>query len=207
MNCEPLASTGVPVEGLLGFGGMLLLAGVGLVMLARARRGRMITGLGVVLMMLMIGSMTNVAIGPRSANAATSACSSSPQVSNPTNTPSPGLTTDDGVTIVQTSTMTGLAPGVAPVAITGTITNRAATSTVVTAVTVDIAAVTKAVAATGGTCDASDYILLGATMPVGQTLAVGESANFAGAQIGFNDKTVNQDACRRAVVNLSYVSS
>jgi hypothetical protein len=207
MSCVPLASTGVPVEGLVGFGGMLLLAGVGLVMLARARRGRMITGLGVVLMVLMIGSLTNVALGPSAANAVTSACASNPQVSSPSNTPSPGPTTDDGLTIVQTSTMTGLAPGVAPAAITGTITNRAATSTVVTAVTVDIAGVTKAVAASAGTCDASDYILLGANMPVGQTLAPGESANFAGAQIGFNDKTVNQDACRRAVVSLSYVSS
>jgi hypothetical protein len=207
MSCELLASTGVPVESLVGFGGMLLLAGVGLVMLAWARRGRMVTGLGVVLLVLMIGSSIGGVTGASSANAATSACASSPQVSSPSNTPSPDLTTDGGLTIVQTSRMTGLAPGIAPAAITGTITNRAETSTVVTAVIVHIGAVTMAVAASAGTCDASDYILLGATMPVGQTLAPGESANFAGAQIGFNDKTVNQDACRRAVVSLSYVSS
>lgn len=103
--------------------------------------------------------------------------------------------------------MTGMAPGIAPVAITGIVTNDGTGSTFVAAVTVSIASVTKNPAAGPGTCDASDYVLLGVAMPVGLTLAQGESADFTGAQIGFNDTTTNQDACRGSVVNLHYVSS
>jgi len=44
-------------------------------------------------------------------------------------------------------------------------------------------------------------------MPVGQVLAPGDSADFAGARIGFNTKAVNQDACKNALVSLRYVSS
>jgi hypothetical protein len=205
MSCTPLASTGVPVAGLVAFGAVMLLAGLGLVMLTRARRSRTVTAMGA-LMLLISGALIVGGTGRSPADGVTPTCTSSPQFSSPNSNPSPEPTTVNSFTIVQTSTMTGLAPGVIPAAITGTITNRGATSTVVTSVTVHIAAVTEAVAA-AGTCDASDYILLNADMPVGQTLAPGESADFAGAQIGFNDKTVNQDACRRAFVSLSYVSS
>lgn len=103
--------------------------------------------------------------------------------------------------------MTELAPGIAPVAITGIITNNGTESTFITTVTVRISSVTKDPAATAGPCTDSDYVLLDVAMPVGQTLAPGQSVNFAGARIGFNNKASNQDACRRSVVNLQYVSS
>ena len=44
-------------------------------------------------------------------------------------------------------------------------------------------------------------------MPVGHLLSAGESAAFGGATIGFQNRLVNQDACKGAVVSLSYRSS
>jgi len=44
-------------------------------------------------------------------------------------------------------------------------------------------------------------------MPVGVTIAPGASADFTGASISFNDKSVNQDACQSATVELHYLSS
>ena len=196
MSCVLLASTGSSVAAPIAVGGVLVVAGVLLVFITRGRRART-----AVVTLLLIGGAFAVGItGESPAHAATPTCTSSPQ-------PSPGAGTGGVLTIIQTSTITGLAPGVTPAAITGTITNSGATSVVVAAVTVRIAAVTKAAGAAAGTCDASDYILLDADMPVGRTLAPGESIGFAGALIGFNDTTVNQDSCRRAVVALSYVSS
>jgi hypothetical protein len=103
--------------------------------------------------------------------------------------------------------MTGLAPGIAPRAITGEVTNSGGTSTFVTTITVSIVEVVKATGAAAGTCDASDFVLLDPVMPVGQALDPGKFAAFAGAQIGFNDKPTNQDACRNAAIDLHYVSS
>lgn len=115
---------------------------------------------------------------------------------------------EGSLTIVQTSTMAGLAPGIAPMDITGTVTNRGTESTFVTTVTVGIFAVTKAAGAADGPCDATDFVLLDVDMPVGQTLTPGQGFDFSGAKIGFSNKrTVNQDACRHSVVTLHYVSS
>jgi hypothetical protein len=41
-------------------------------------------------------------------------------------------------------------------------------------------------------------------MPVKQSLAPGEPAEFTGVSIGFNNKSTNQDACKRAAVHLEY---
>lgn len=43
-------------------------------------------------------------------------------------------------------------------------------------------------------------------MPVDQALAPGGSASFARAAIGFDNKTVNQDACQQAVIHLLYTA-
>ena len=44
-------------------------------------------------------------------------------------------------------------------------------------------------------------------MTVGSDIAAGATAPFTGATLGFNDKVTNQDACKGATVNLSYLSS
>ena len=110
------------------------------------------------------------------------------------------------LTITQTSDSSGLAPGVAAQTITGTVKNNASNSAYVTSVTVSIASVTKAAGATG-TCDATDYTLTGATMPVTTDVAPGASAPFTGATLAFNNKATNQDGCKGATVNLSYASN
>lgn len=200
MSCIPLASTGSPLAVQVSLGGVLLTIGVAVVLLARGPRGRATT---VVVLLLLIGGLSAGITGSSTAQAAAPDCA-------PSTVPSsagPSFTGDDSLQIVQTSTMTGLAPGLAPAAITGTVTNISPNSTVVTTVTVSISAVTRAAGAAVGTCDASDYVLLGVDMPVGQLLAPGESATFAGARIGFNTTTVNQDSCKNALVSLRYVSS
>jgi hypothetical protein len=53
---------------------------------------------------------------------------------------------------------------------------------------------------------AGDYVLLDTKMPVDQALVPGGSASFAGAAIGFDNKTVNQDGCWQAVVHLLYTA-
>jgi len=65
--------------------------------------------------------------------------------------------------------------------------------------------VVRATGAAAGTCGAGDHVLLDVRMPVGQPLAsYGGSTAFAGASIGFDDKSTNQDACQGATVHLHY---
>lgn len=105
--------------------------------------------------------------------------------------------------VTQTSAPADLAPGLAPEAVTGTITNKATNSAFVNTVTVAIGSVTQAAGAQG-TCDASDYTLSGATVTLGQDVAAGASVNFSGPTLAFNDKSTNQDGCKGATVNLTY---
>ncbi len=198
MSCAPLAATGLPVFAVLSLAGLLLAAGAAVMLASQAGRGRTAT---VVLALLVIsgGLFAGDAI-TSAAHAATTDCAASPGSSSGAG---PGATLAR-LTIVQTSTMTGLAPGIAPADITGRITNHGTRNTFVAAVTVSISGVTGPAA---GTCDASDYVLLDTVMPVGRTLAPGGSADFAGARIGFYNKTINQDACQHAVIELRYVSS
>ena len=189
MNCEgvpysePLPYTGFPLFALLTLGGASLAAGLLLLISARSRRRR--TTAIAVAMILLTAGLSAGRPDESSAEPAAPSC----------------------ITISQTSLMNGLAPGVAPAAITGLITNHWPETVFVTTVTVSVGSVTTAPGSTGGTCDASDLILLDPEMPVGRALPPGESAEFTGASIGFNDKPVNQDACRGALIGLEYVSA
>lgn len=190
MSCSDVANTGLPVIMLVTVAGVCVLAGLTLVILARAPRGRLAI---VAILLLLAGSLVTSAIAsPFSAGATTPGC-------QPTAPPA--------LTITQTSTLTGLAPGVAPLAIVGLVVNTGAGRVLVNRVTVHIVSVTPASGTPAGRCDASDYVLLDAVMPVGRSLAAGASVRFAGARIGFRNKAVNQDACQRAQVDLGYVSS
>jgi hypothetical protein len=112
---------------------------------------------------------------------------------------------DNSLTITQTSTMTGMAPGVAPRLITGVVVNNGPDDTFITVVRVGISSVVKAAGARPGGCDATDYVLLDTRMRVGKMLAPsGGSATFGGARIGFTNKLTNQDACKGASVTLLY---
>ena len=191
MDCADLAVTGLDAGVPLAVAAVILVAGIGLLLLARNRR-RLRTALLVALLLpaVVIGVGS---VGMPAAQAATIGCVADPGAGN-------------SLTITQTSTMSGLAPNRIPAPITGLVTNNGADDTVITEIVVSIFAVTKAPGATAGSCDASDYLLVSPRMPVGLPLAAGGSAAFSGASIGFRDKVSNQDACKGATVALLYTS-
>jgi hypothetical protein len=186
MNCSNLAATGLDPALLIAVGAGIVLAGALLVLVAFGRRRARV--MGIVAVVLAIG-LTAVPLGAPAAQAAPAGCVT---------------VADDSLSVVQTSTMTGLAPNVVPTAITGRITNVSTDDTYIVNVTVSILTVTKAPGASAGACDASDYVIVAPVMVVGQSLIGGASTVFAGASIGFVDKPTNQDACQGATVGLLY---
>ena len=109
------------------------------------------------------------------------------------------------LTANQTTVLTAMFPGDRAQTISGTFDNTNPGPIYVTSVTVSITSVVLA-AGTTGTCDATDFVLAGATMAVGHEVAVGAGLDeFTGATIKFNNKAAaNQNACKSATVNLGY---
>lgn len=188
MTCEPLAYTGSGVQlGMLVILGIVLLAVGAIVILLTRRRGRSAC---VAMLLLITGAGVAISAG----------------------SPTPALAGEcppinNSLTVVQTSVMDDLAPGIVPVTITGIVTNVSDDSTVITAVNVEIAGVSIRSGSAPGVCDASDYVLLDPRMPVGRTLAPGGSTAFAGASIGFSNKSTNQDTCKGATIHLLYTAN
>ena len=191
MTCDPLPNTGLdaPVLVVLIIAVVCLLLGLGL-LVARRRRGRTAATL-MVLLILGGGAMGLIPSAP--AMASPSDCTTADPAHN-------------SLTITQTSTMKGLAPGIPPAAITGLVTNNGPDSTFITAIAVEIVSISTHPEAPTGRCDATDYVLLDPRMPVNRTLGPGGSTTFAGASIGFSNKPVNQDACKRATIHLRYTT-
>ena len=75
--------------------------------------------------------------------------------------------TSASLTAVQTSTIAGIAPGVAAQTLTGNFTNTNSAATYVTSVTASISSVVKAGGAPAGSCTAADYTLANPVMAVG----------------------------------------
>jgi hypothetical protein len=104
------------------------------------------------------------------------------------------------LTILPTTTPTGLYPGGPAQALEYTINNSAAFDQAVTTVTIAITGVT-------GGCAAGNFTLVQPTQSPGVILA---GATFSstpagsGASIKLDETNVNQDACKGAVVSLSY---
>lgn len=115
-------------------------------------------------------------------------------------------TSDPLLHIIQTSTMVGLAPGVAPVPISGRLTNNGAHSTFVATVEVEISSVTAGSESPGGRCLVGDYSVTASRMPVGRVLAPGATTSFTGASLRFRTTTDNQDACQGATIHLLYTA-
>ncbi len=123
-----------------------------------------------------------------------------------TGTAATGTSTD--VTVVQTTAVTPMFPGDAAQTLSGTFTNTSTGPVYVTTVTASIKSVFNASGTTAVGCDASDYTLANAAMPVGKEVPVGTSQGaWTGATIQFNNKATNQDACKGAIVKLAYVVS
>jgi hypothetical protein len=185
VNCTQLSNTGFDASIGIAVAIGLVCVVVGTVLALAARRRR--TGFVTALVILMVASTVLILPAP-SAEASTSDC----------------LETGASVRVTQTSTMEGLAPGIAPVPITGLLTNTGTEAVHVTAVDVVITSITVDPASGGRSCDATDYLLLEPRMPVGRTIAAGQAATFTGASIGFSNKLTIQDDCQKATVHLLY---
>jgi len=127
------------------------------------------------------------------------------------------------LTVTQGTVPTGLAPSVAPAAVPGTIKNNAANSAYVTKLQVTITGVTGVgtADATHPACTAADYGLsTGSTalakssavqtiaLPINDELDSLETINFPAVNVGFaNDSAANQDTCKGATPQLSFVVS
>ncbi len=112
------------------------------------------------------------------------------------------------LTVVQTSVVTGLAPGLPAQTLTGKFNNPNSSPVYVTSVTASISSVTDTSGGTIAGCNATDYTLASATMPVGAEVPAGTAqGSWTGATLAFNNKASNQDACKGAVVHLAYSAS
>jgi hypothetical protein len=110
--------------------------------------------------------------------------------------------TNTAIVVKLTSTVTGLAPGLAAQSLSGNFDNPNASPVYVTAVTATVTGTDK----TG--CTASDYTIAG-TAPVGAQVAAGTGVgSWSGLTIQFNNKpATNQDVCKNAVVSISFSAS
>ncbi|HEX4444709.1 MAG TPA: hypothetical protein VHZ81_14155 [Galbitalea sp.] len=112
--------------------------------------------------------------------------------------------TSAGISAIQTTTVSNLAPGSAAQPLSGNFTNTNSGPVYVTSVVASITSVTKAGSPVTG-CDATDYTLTSPTMSVAAEIPAGSAqGNWSGATLAFNNKITNQDACKGATVNLSY---
>jgi len=115
--------------------------------------------------------------------------------------------TNAAVTVVQTSTPTGMYPGGPAQTLSGNFTNPNAGNTYVTAVTavgytIDPASITAGCTVGGG------HYTLGGTAPVGADVPAGAARGaWTGLTITMNNLGTNQDACKNAVVTVTYASS
>ncbi|MHA7271507.1 hypothetical protein [Arthrobacter sp. HLT1-20] len=101
----------------------------------------------------------------------------------------------------QTSVVAGLAPGLPAQPLSGNFDNPNAGPVFVTAVT----AVATVTGAPG--CTATDYTIAGTATVNAEVPAGTGVGSWSGLSIQFNNKATNQDACKNAVVTITYASS
>jgi len=121
-----------------------------------------------------------------------------------------GTSAEESVTVVQTSVVEGMGPGIAAQTLSGTFDNPNEVPVYVTTVTARIVGVVEAEEAPedGYTCDVSDFVLTEPVMQVGTEAAVDDTTQWSGATLAFNNKAeTNQNACKGATVNLAYTVS
>jgi hypothetical protein len=109
------------------------------------------------------------------------------------------------LTVVQTSAVTGLAPGLPAQTLSGKFNNPNSGPVHIATVTASIASVTDGAGNAITGCDSSDYTLANATMTVNADIPAGTAQGaWTGATLAFFNKASNQDACKNAVVHLAY---
>lgn len=111
--------------------------------------------------------------------------------------------TNAAITINQTSSTTGIAPGSGTHALSGTFTNPNDGPVYVNEITVSIDSISGA--GVGG-CEADDYVIAGSPIQIDAEVDTGTT--WSGATIAFvNEAAENQDGCKTATVNLVYTSN
>lgn len=110
--------------------------------------------------------------------------------------------TNQTIVVNQTSTITGLAPGLPAQTLSGNFDNPNTSPVYVTSVTATVTGTDQ----TG--CGVSDYTIAGAA-PVNAEVPAGTGqGSWSGLTIQFNNKpAVNQDACKNAVVSIAYTAN
>jgi hypothetical protein len=114
------------------------------------------------------------------------------------------VTAAQAVTVNQTSVITGLAPGAAPVALSGTFNNPNSGNVKITQIAATVTGVTG--------CDATNFSIGGSpttTIGGGGIIAGGNGVgSWSGLTIQMVDKpAVNQDACKNVSVTVAYTAS
>ncbi len=106
------------------------------------------------------------------------------------------------VTVNQTSTITGLAPGLAAQTLSGTFDNSNPGPVYISSVNVTVTGTNK----TG--CDATDFTIAGNALVNAEIPSGNGVGSWTGLTVQFKNKVaVNQDACKNATVTLAYTSS
>lgn len=110
--------------------------------------------------------------------------------------------TNSPVVINQTTTVTGMGPGVAPQSLAGHFDNGNDGPVYVTSVSASVTGTDKV------GCGPTDYTIAG-TATVNAQVPVGTSVgSWSGLTIAFNNKAAtNQDACKGAAVTIAYTSN
>lgn len=107
-----------------------------------------------------------------------------------------------GITVNQTSSITGLAPGVAAQSLSGNFDNSNTSPVYVGSVSATVTGTSNPA------CGAGNYLISGSA-PVGAEIPSGVGqGSWGGLTIEFvNDPAVNQDACQGVTVNIAYTSN
>lgn len=107
-----------------------------------------------------------------------------------------------GITVNQTPTITGLAPGLPAQALLGTFDNPNAGP-------VYVGSVTATVTGTSNVgCDATNYTITGTATVNAEVIPGSGVGAWSGLNIAFNNKpTINQNACKGVTVNIAYTSN
>lgn len=113
--------------------------------------------------------------------------------------------TTQNLVVNQTTVVSSLHPGIAPVALAGTFTNPNPYPVQIAGVTAAVTAVTEAVGASGpNPCTTADFQTGGSfglyTVPAGP----GTAGAWSGLTVTMKDTATNQDRCKDATIEITY---
>ncbi|MFI2458178.1 hypothetical protein [Streptomyces sp. NPDC019539] len=115
-----------------------------------------------------------------------------------------GTATNQTIVVNQTSTVSGLGPGLPAQPLSGNFDNPNSSPVFVSSVTAAVTGTDKV------GCGPTDYTIAGTSVPapIGQVPPGNGVGSWSGLTIAFNNKPdVNQDACKGAVVTISYTAN